>query len=118
VIMPNHMHALVHLNTPIHDTANLKTLNTNNTVNNPRQSAISPKAYSLSVVIRSFKSAVTYHANRLQIKNGWQPRFFDRIVRNEMEFESLMLYIHENPIYWPETPPNPNGFPENCFPLR
>ena len=66
-------------------------------------SRLSPKSGSLSVIIRSYKSAVTRYAN----KNGYsdfksQPRFYDRIIRNEKELYSIQKYIENNPMKWIE----------------
>lgn len=119
VVMPNHLHGILLLETPIHTTSELEKRAeiSDTTKKDPRMSAISPKKFSLSTVVRSYKSAVTYHANRLQIKNGWQPRFFDRIIRNEAEFNKLTTYIRENPLHWPEPSSDNNGLPENSYPL-
>jgi len=36
--------------------------------------------------------------NRLKKANLWQIRFWDHIVRNEIEFERLFDYVHYNPV--------------------
>ncbi len=36
----------------------------------------------VSSIIGSYKSAVSKHAHRLKINFDWQPRFYDRIIRN------------------------------------
>jgi len=63
---------------------------------------ISPKSNSISTILRSYKSAVTKHANRLNIKNGWQPRFHDHIIRNDAEYQRISNYIINNPSKWEE----------------
>jgi hypothetical protein len=30
----------------------------------------------------------------------WQPRFYDRIIRNDKELINIRKYIKENPIRW------------------
>lgn len=62
--------------------------------------AISPRAGSVSAIIGSYKSAVTKHANRLGLPNGWQTRFHDHIIRNEAEYERIHHYIENNPLCW------------------
>jgi REP element-mobilizing transposase RayT len=56
----------------------------------------------LSVVIGSYKSAVTRDIH--QIKNGknfhWQKSFFDRVIRNENELAFIREYIVNNPKKW------------------
>ncbi|MFZ5429361.1 MAG: transposase [Bacteroidota bacterium] len=64
---------------------------------------ISPKPGSLSAIIRSYKSAVTRHANRLGFPFAWQPRFHDHIIRNENEYLRIHHYILNNPKNWPPT---------------
>ena len=63
-------------------------------------SNISPKSNSISTIIRSYKSAVTKHANRLGFDFGWQTRFYDHIVRNEKAFQNISNYIINNPANW------------------
>jgi REP element-mobilizing transposase RayT len=63
---------------------------------------ISPKPNSISTIIRSYKSAVTKHANRLELQNGWQPRFHDHIIRDAMEYQRISDYIKNNPKLWKE----------------
>ena len=62
---------------------------------------ISPKKGSLAVIIRSFKSAVAKAARESGLKHfAWQPRFYDRIIRNEKELYNIRKYIEQNPLRW------------------
>jgi REP element-mobilizing transposase RayT len=54
----------------------------------------------VSSIIGSYKSAVTKHANRLGLKNGWQTRFHDHIIRNDAEYQRISNYIVNNPNKW------------------
>lgn len=63
-------------------------------------SIISPKSNTISVIIRSYKSAVTKHANRLGLKNGWQSLYHDRIIRDHDEYQRISEYIINNPKDW------------------
>ena len=54
----------------------------------------------ISAIIGSYKSAVTKHANRLGLENGWQPRFHDHIIRNDAEYMRIHHYIETNPLQW------------------
>ena len=67
---------------------------------NAQMAAISPKSNSISTIIRSYKSAVTKHANRLGLKNGWQSRFHEHIIRNREEYERISNYIITNSENW------------------
>ncbi len=46
------------------------------------------------------KVAATLGLNRSQHAKGrvWQPRYFDRIVRNVREYHQAMEYMHLNPV--------------------
>ena len=76
------------------------------TQKNQFMSAISPKSNSVSTIIRSYKSAVTKHCNRLKLtdENGlifaWQTRFHDHIIRNDVEYQRINDYIENNPLNW------------------
>lgn len=64
-------------------------------------SRLSPKKGTLSVIIRTFKAAVTTWARR----NGhadfaWQSRFYDRIIRTNNELVNVRRYIEKNPAKW------------------
>lgn len=69
---------------------------------NQNMSDISPKSNTVSAIIRSYKSAVTFHGNRLGFNNGWQPRFHDHIIRNDAEYQRISDYIITNPENWRE----------------
>ncbi|QQX75540.1 MULTISPECIES: transposase [Aequorivita] len=54
----------------------------------------------ISSIVGSYKSAVTRHANRLEIENGWQAGFHDHIIRNHAEYNRIENYIIKNPQNW------------------
>ncbi len=94
VIMPNHLHGIIILN---EDERRDVACN----ISENYYSNISPKKNSISSIIRSYKSAVTRWAN----SNGhhgfkWQPRFYDRVIRNEKELFKIRKYIEQNPMKW------------------
>ena len=71
-------------------------------------SKISPKSGSLSTIVRSFKSAVTscvrkdaLHASLSPPTRIWQPRFYDKIIRDEPALNGIRHYIKiTNPQKW------------------
>ena len=115
IIMPNHVHGIIvidHIddenmvNSNRRDVAcNVSTINKNTA----QFSRISPKRGSLPSVIRSFKSAVTKFVNRKLSAQffTWQPRYYDRIIRNEKELWHVRNYIQQNPSRWAENEDNP-----------
>ncbi|MHA6279592.1 transposase [Salinimicrobium sp. CAU 1759] len=65
----------------------------------------------ISSIVGSYKSAVTKHVNRLDIKFAWQPLFYDHIIRNQKSYERISNYIQTNPMHWKED----KFFPEQNF---
>lgn len=126
VVMPNHIHGILILDKPsggiinmendtdtANDTANVETghalsLQTFQQTSDPisKSSSLGQNRFqnigknTVSSIIGSYKSAVTKHANRLGLKNGWQSRFHDHIIRNDAEYQRISDYIIANPGNW------------------
>jgi putative DNA methylase len=71
-IMPNHLHLLVEIDQPI----------------------------SLGRMMHSLKSFSAKEANRVLGRQGpfWYPEYFDRYIRSAQHQETVVNYIHENPV--------------------
>ncbi len=67
-IMPNHLHIVIIL---IDDNKN-----------------------SISSIVSGLKGKAT---RELRIKNLWQKSFYERVIRDEKEYNSIIKYINENP---------------------
>jgi putative transposase len=67
---------------------------------NKKMQAISPKYGELSTVMRSYKSAVTKNARKIDPNFTWQSRFYDHIIRNDKSYVHIEKYIRENPSKW------------------
>ena len=67
---------------------------------------------SISTIIGSFKSIVTKTINQKYKSDNiiWQPRFYDRIIRNENELNRIRQYIIDNPYKWALDRNNPKNF--------
>ena len=96
VIMPDHFHAILiigendnncrgcrnvmhHVSTKMHHVSTFKSPHKN-----------------LGSVIRGFKSAVTTFARKNKLDFGWQPRYYDHIIRNDAELKRIRKYIKNN----------------------
>ena len=78
IVMPNHMHAIVHL-------------------------PITAREGTLWRLIGGFKSSVTSAARAAAgdpMLDVWQKRFNDRIIRGDRELERIREYIRANPARW------------------
>lgn len=113
IIMPNHVHGIVIINhSHCRDFAcNVSTTskqwkNDDHTISRI-MSNCSPKAGSLSVIIRSYKSALTSWCRKNGYDNfAWQPRFYDHIIRDEQALTKIQEYIVNNPAKWDEDQDN------------
>lgn len=80
-IMPNHIHLIIF----IYEDSNGRT----------------QFAPTISRIIKQFKGSITK-----QIEFSiWQKSFYDRIIRNEKEYQSVWNYIHNNPLKYLEVYP-------------
>ncbi len=111
IIMPNHIHGIIYIGNGMNNLKNnVDTECRDVACYVPMQSkmkkgeymsSISPKSGTLSAIIRSFKSAVTRWCNRNHLSYfAWQPRFYDRIIKNQIEYRKIKDYIIQNPSKW------------------
>jgi len=85
IIMPNHMHGIVIIEG--------NKAGNNDLFKNDKQN--------LSNIIRGFKGSVTSKIHKLGLTDfQWQPRFYDRVIRNERELFYIRQYIEQNPLKW------------------
>jgi REP element-mobilizing transposase RayT len=72
VIMPNHVHLLLTVNT----------------------------GYTLSSILGSWKSYTARYANRFLSRRGefWHREYYDRYIRNFVHYENVVDYIRNNPV--------------------
>ena len=103
VIMPNHLHAIIHVGAPLVGARNSA----------PHRAGTRP-APTLTQVIGAFKS-ITTKKYIDGIKNNhwrpfidklWQRSFHDHIIRNDSSLDKIRQYILDNPINWPNDPDN------------
>ncbi len=91
VVMPNHFHGVLIIN------------GRGMARHAPTQEFANPIAQSLSSIIGSFKSAASKQINRSRNTPGypvWQRNYYDRVIRNEKEINSIREYIMNNPLKW------------------
>lgn len=105
VMMPNHVHGIVILQNRAGKSP----------VETPRRGVSLAKdtkaklhAGSLGAVIGQFKSVSTKHIRAVGVHDfAWQPRFYDRIIRDENALAEIRAYILNNPNAWEEDEENP-----------
>jgi putative transposase len=120
VVMPNHIHGIivigeredsaegrgVQLNAPT-------TMKSEGVVEqrgdaNNAFSVMSPHRHTLSVIIRTYKAAVTTTCRDAKHAGfAWQRGYYEHVVRNERELDAIRLYIRHNPLKWALDRDNP-----------
>ncbi len=118
VVMPNHIHGIVIIRrergvetpqrgrdqNPIHDDA----ASTDDPGVQPILRGVSTRvapsrllAGSLGAIIGQFKSRATKRAWQAGFLDfGWQPRFYDHIIRDDRSLDRIRQYIIDNPAKW------------------
>ena len=89
VVMPNHVHGIVIVGPDIDRGA---------------------KRAPLSEVIRGFKTYSARRVNRTLGVSGapvWQRNYYERIIRDDREFQNVRRYIEDNPAHWDNDVENP-----------
>lgn len=90
IIMPNHIHGIIVIDNDNVETQDFASL----------PNKFGPQSKNLGSIIRGFKIGVTKYANKNDIPFKWQPRFYDRVIRNENELENIQIYIKNNAVNW------------------
>jgi REP element-mobilizing transposase RayT len=127
VIMPNHIHAIVYLDSTVGANGGLPSTNkyqisknglpptnkfqipkneNNKNPINKRANCHSPlhmKPRSLSSFVAGFKSTVSRKIGF----SVWQRNYYDHIIRNDEDLDNIRKYIENNPTKWSEDEDNP-----------
>jgi len=110
IIMPDHVHGIIVIDKPAackgadgdsivetHDYASLRaSLRQNNNTGRKNQQQFGPQSRNLGSMIRGFKIGVKKWARSHAVSFEWQPRFYDRIIRDEIELRNVRNYIRTN----------------------
>lgn len=106
IVMPNHLHGIIIIN----ESKELKSVETHRDASLQNPICVN----SLSNIISGFKSSVTkiVHLNGLK-RFRWQERFYDHIIRNEIDLERIRKYISLNPLKWEIEKNKPENFYNN-----
>ncbi|HEX9250946.1 MAG TPA: transposase [Ignavibacteriaceae bacterium] len=90
IVMPNHVHGIIIINDVVgtRDRVSLRKFG-------------STDKCSLSIIMNQYKGSIT----RIAHKNGfdkfaWQPRFYEHIIRNDIDLQRIRTYIRNNPLKW------------------
>jgi REP element-mobilizing transposase RayT len=112
VVMPNHIHGILILDN-VETTGPVVSKNseaiqsreireTNKCIDKlSHGTSTTLRANSLGSIIGQFKSICTKRIRKSGNSSfQWQPRFYDRIIRNDRELYQIRKYIEQNPMKW------------------
>jgi putative transposase len=85
-LMPNHIHGVLWICKSDHT--------------DWQPNRFGPQRHNLASIVRGFKSGVKTFATTNGLSFNWQPRYYDRVVRNEDELRRIRHYIDANPSNW------------------
>ncbi|MCW5878509.1 MAG: hypothetical protein KIS80_06545 [Anaerolineales bacterium] len=90
-IMPNHAHAIITISRGALQSA-------------PTTATTAPlRPKPLGRIVGAYKTHTTVQINAAENTAGlrfWQRNYYERIIRNEREYEAVYAYIQANPINW------------------
>jgi REP element-mobilizing transposase RayT len=111
VVMPNHIHGILTIAEEDSETIR-RGVQLNAQVFADQKGGISPRGGTLSVVVRTFKAAVTtLRRASSHFEFGWQRNYHEHVVRNEDDLNSIREYIIYNPLLWRSDRNNPDREP-------
>jgi putative transposase len=104
IIMPDHLHAILIIGkNQFNSSSNSKPGYFGKPQNKiVYRNRVGPQSKNLSSIIRGFKSAITTYAKKNHLEFGWQNRFYDHIIRSNIELYKIRNYIINNPSKWIE----------------
>jgi len=97
VVMPDHMHGIIVIDKH-NDTDDHGDEDVTDATWTPNR--FGPQSHNLGSIIRGFKIGVTKFAKENDVDFCWQPRFHDRIIRNDGSMQRIRTYIASNPQHW------------------
>jgi putative transposase len=86
VVMPDHVHGILFINKP--EKVNWEA------------NKFGSQSKNLASILRGYKSSVTTYSISNDIGFCWQPRYYDRVIRNGQEYFRIKGYINNNPDQW------------------
>lgn len=79
IVMPNHLHGIVII----------------------KDGQAEGLRYSLSRIVGSYKNVVAKDIhNKANLGFGWQPSFYDHVIREDESLDKIRDYIKNNPLKW------------------
>jgi len=104
VIMPNHVHILIKLKyqgIQIFERDGINAVSNTKIPKGFRRGKNQMTENSLPRIVQWLKAKTTHDIRReLNVFFAWQSRYYDEIVKNQKQFQTISHYIQNNPINW------------------
>ena len=102
VVMPDHIHGIIIIDNPNNWNVKIQNTNQNTEVKQTKgeERFQNQGKNTISSIIGSYKSVVSKNSRKIETDFGWQPRFYDHIIRDEKSFKRIQNYINNNPKNW------------------
>ncbi len=110
VVMPNHVHAVLVIERPAGGVMNhAATRGSDARVLDVAAQFIAPAASpTLGKVVRALKASSTRFIRQNGLEDfGWQPNYYEHVIRTEEDLTRIRDYIDSNPTQWALDPDNP-----------
>ena len=116
IVMPNHFHGVFIIrgrgDRPVAPLATIADNIKGIPLVAPSDERPGPKPKSIGSFLAGFKSIATKRINEIRQSCGapvWQRNYYERIIRNEIEFNRICEYISNNPANWNDDENNPDN---------
>ena len=116
IVMPNHVHGIIIIDKPDderndgHDDGrDDESHSPSPSPPSPPKNRFGPQSKNLASIVRGFKIGITKNARQNDSNFKWQPRFYDHIIRNNIEYQRIRKYIINNPLKWKEDKFHPSN---------
>lgn len=103
IIMPNHMHGIIVINSEISDTPESLEGSTCTPLAQTHCARKHVSPGSLGAIVRAYKASVSWYIHALggfNRKPIWQRNYYEHIIRDEQELQTIHDYIETNPQTW------------------
>ena len=102
IVMPNHIHGILWIDktNDIETSVVVETPKLDVFTKRNKNHKIEWKPGTIGVIINQYKRICTINSRKIKPNFAWQPRFYDRIIRNDNELKRIRKYIVNNPQMW------------------
>lgn len=113
IVMPNHLHGIIFINSQDTGLVNTGLINTGLINQTPTENThqwilMKNQTITLGKIIRYFKAKTTRILHEEGLENfQWQRLYYDHIIRNNRSLENIRYYIINNPRKWEINKENP-----------